>query len=331
MVDDSELLDQLAKALRAGPVEPPAARVHGVRRLVTRPRPQLRSIPGGPQSTPPGVPLPEPAPRWAWADRRVTMAFSGVAAVALLVIAGIAALQIVAGAPADHSIALLRAQDAAYRVQLAIDRKDAGQVAKADADLLRTAETVSGKDREEAQRITAPVHVQAVAFLRDHASPQVLSDVPGAVSSAGPPGPALSPDVSSPTPTTLPSLTVPGGAPTSLGPAVVPPVDGPTTTRGALPVRPSVKISRIDPRLDGDFDVNFTVAGFTPDASGAPGTYTVRFSYDGGADATTYAGKSPWVLPLVKAILHRQVCVEVRDATGAVVPGSGTCTNIINL
>jgi hypothetical protein len=126
-------------------------------------------------------------------------------------------------------------------------------------------------------------------------------------------------------------VTLPDVAPTSI-PVVVPPGDQePTTTVVGLPSVPSVKITGIDPRLDGDFDVNFTITGFTPDASGAPGTYTLRFSYDGGADATTYTGESPWNLPLVKAIAYRQVCADVVDAAGAVVENSGTCTNIINV
>jgi hypothetical protein len=156
--------------------------------------------------------------------------------------------------------------------------------------------------------------------------------VAGAISAIGAPGSAASPEVTeSPLPT-LPPVTLPAGVPTSVGPVIVPPVvDGPTTTLDTVPVTPTVKISGINPRLDGNFEVNFTVVGFTPDPSGAPGTYTVRFSYDHGAAATTYTGDSPWVLPLVKAIVHRQVCADVVDATGAVVPGSGTCTNIINL
>lgn len=339
MTDDTELLDQLEKALRPGPVEPPPARVQGIRALVNRHRPMLRAVPGGDERpsgwaapTPPH-PGAVPAPRWGWADRRLTMVFSGVAAAALLVIALVAALQTVPGSSPDRSNALLRAQNAAFKVRVALERKDPAQVAKADADLLRTATTVPGEDADEAQRIAVPVHVQAIAFLRDHASPQVLSDVPGAVPSGG--GPAVPaggpPDAALLPLPSIPGITVPAGVPTSVGPVAVPPVDAPTTTIGSGPVAPTVTITGIKPRLDGNFEVNFTVAGFAPDASGAPGTYAVRFSYDGGADATTYTGDSPWNLPLVKAILHRQVCADVVDANGDVVPGSGTCTNIINL
>jgi hypothetical protein len=92
-----------------------------------------------------------------------------------------------------------------------------------------------------------------------------------------------------------------------------------------------VKITGIIPRLDGTFEVNFEVSGFTPDASGAPGSYAVRFSYDSGAEYTVYGGDSPWSLPLLKAILHRQLCVDVVDETGAGLPDSGNCTNILNL
>lgn len=345
MAEDRELLDQLEKALRAGAVEPSHARVQAVRRLVARHRPSLRAVSSSynpssaagaanvpPPPRPPTATAP-PSPRWAWADRRLTMAFSGVAAAALLVLATVAALQSVPGSSANHSSALLRAQSAAYRVQVALDHKDPGQVAKADADLLRTAESVGGDERAEAQRIAVPVHVQAIAFLRDHASPEVLSDVPGARPAGASPNSAASSDVSVPSLTSLPTVTVPGVLPTSI-PVTLPRVIGaPTTTApvGPAAVVPSVKISGINPKLDGSFEVNFVVSGFTPDAGGAPGTFAVRFSYDNGAEPTTYAGDSPWSLPLLKAILHRQLCVEVVDATGAPLPGSGNCTNIINL
>jgi len=275
---------------------------------------------------------PLPAPRWAWADRRLSMVFSGVAATALLVIAIVAALQIVPGSSPARSEALLQAQNAAYRVQVALDSKDPAQVAKADAELLRSAETVPGPERDEALRIAVPVHIQAVAFLRDHASPEVLADVPGAVSSVGNEPTLVQPDASPPTPLdSLLAPTGPGGTPTSIGPIELPPLpDAPTTTAPGGSVTPSVTITGTRPRLDGNFEVQFSVSGFTPDASGAPGTYAIRFSYDGGADATTFTGDSPWSLPLVQAILHRQVCADVVDATGVVLPDSGNCTNIIN-
>ncbi|HEX8770723.1 MAG TPA: hypothetical protein VF711_08145, partial [Acidimicrobiales bacterium] len=260
MTEDPELLDRLAKALRPGAVEPPPARVHAVRRLVTRPHPVLRSISGGSESPGHGLAAPERRLRWGWADRRVTMACSAVAAVALLLIAGVAALQILPGSSApSRSSALLRAQNAAYRVQVAIDRRDPAQVAKADADLLRTAKEISDTDRREIQRIAVPVHVQAIAFLRDHASPDVLSDMPGAISAGEVPPPPV-PDVAVSAPVSVPPVTVPDGAPKLVEPAVTPPgVDGSATTLGA-PVTPSVTINRVEPRLDGDFDVIFTVA-----------------------------------------------------------------------
>ncbi|HUQ63608.1 MAG TPA: hypothetical protein VM121_07635 [Acidimicrobiales bacterium] len=341
MADDTELLEQLAKALRAGAVEPPPAHVQAVRRLVDHQRPVLRSVstnvghPGTvrPSSTVRHSYEPLPTPRWAWADRRLTMVFSGVAATALLAIAIVAALHIVPGSSPARSEALLHAQNAAYRVQVALDSKNPAEVAKADAELLRTAETVRGPERDEVQRIAVPLHVQAIAFLRDHASAEVLADVPGAVSSGGSEASSAPPDPNPPSPLdSLPTLIAPDGTVTPIGPIELPPVvEGPTTTAAGATVTPSVRITAIRPRLNGNFEVQFAVSGFTPDASGAPDTYTVRFSYDGGADATTYTGDSPWSLPLFEAILHRQVCAEVVDAAGAVVPDSGNCTNIINL
>jgi hypothetical protein len=268
------------------------------------------------------------------------MVFSGVAAAALLVVAAVVLLRGFPSSTGAQSERLLKTQSAAYRVQVALAHKDPAEVAKTDAEMLRSAAAVKGDEKDEAQRIAVPLHVQAIAFLRDHASPEVLSDVPGAIApgatgaaaGASPPTPEL------PSLPAIPGVSLPPGVPTTagrVGPVAVPPLPpSPTTTVGSTPpagaVSPSVTITGITPRLDGPFEVNFTVSGFTPDPSGAPGSYNLRFSYDGGQDPVTYSGPSPWTFPLVKAILHRQVCAEVVDSTGAPVPDTSSCTNIIN-
>ncbi len=92
---------------------------------------------------------------------------------------------------------------------------------------------------------------------------------------------------------------------------------------------PGVAILDVVARLDGTFAVDFAVSGFTPDASGAAGTHSVRFSFDDGQAPTTWDGRSPWSFPVTAGLTYRQVCARVADAAGVEDPATGGCHDIV--
>jgi hypothetical protein len=106
----------------------------------------------------------------------------------------------------------------------------------------------------------------------------------------------------------------------------------PTTQPEVVPTPPQaarrVEIGAVTADLEGNLLVEFTASGFTPDPSRAPGTYAVRFSFDDGQSPTVWGGSSPWVFPVGDGLVHRQVCAEVVDHTGAAEPSSRSCRAI---
>jgi len=131
----------------------------------------------------------------------------------------------------------------------------------------------------------------------------------------------------------VPTTRAPTGDPVSGAdtppPALAPTVPVPTTVAPGAPGAPGVAILGVVARLDGTFDVDFAVSGFTPDASGAQGTHSVRFSFDDGQSATTWDGPSPWTFPVAAGLTYRQVCAHVADAAGVEDLSTGGCRDIV--
>ncbi len=201
------------------------------------------------------------------------------------------------------------------RLRVALSSGNPLAVARADADLLREAKTIAGPEQDGA----VAAHVEAIQFLRAH---------PSAAAAAALPRPATVPPARDPAP---PSTTIAPGrdpvpGPETLPPGVSPLVPVPTTLADGPP---SVAIVDVVARLDGTFHVDFTVSGFAPDASGAPGTRSLRFSFDDGQSPTTWDGPSPWSFPLGAGVTYRRVCVHVADSAGVEDLSTGGCHNIV--
>jgi len=200
------------------------------------------------------------------------------------------------------------------RLRVALSSGNATDVARADANLLREARTIAGPEQSDA----VAAHVEAIQFLRDHPSAAAAAELP-------PPSTAAPTNPAPPSTTIAPGRDL-GPSPGTAPPDVGSPVPVPTTLSEGPP---NVAIVAVAARLDGTFDVDFTVSGFTPDASGAPGTHSVRFSFDGGQAPTRWGGPSPWSFPLSAGLTYRQVCAHVADAAGVEDPSTGGCHDII--
>jgi hypothetical protein len=205
-------------------------------------------------------------------------------------------------------------REAVARLRVALLTHDPVTVARADADLLRTAGMLPDADRHLVHDEAVRAHLDAIQFLRDHPSPDA------AVPPAPEPGATVSPSttVSPPAASTTVAVTAPP----------------PTTTAGTEPTTVAaatrtVTINRVTPNLEGTFAVDFSADGFTPDASGDPGTFAVRFSFDDGQAPTVWGGPSPWTFPDDAAIRFHRVCARVVDASGVEDPASGACRDIL--
>jgi len=202
------------------------------------------------------------------------------------------------------------------RLRVALSSGNALAVARADANLLREAKTIADPEQNDA----VAAHVEAIQFLRAHPSAAAAAELPTPSSTVPP-----SKDPAPPSTTIAPGRDPVPSSDTPL-PDVAPPVPVPTTP---APGPPRVAIVAVVARLDGTFDVDFTVSGFTPDASGAPGTHSVRFSFDDGRSPTTWVGPSPWSFPLGNGVAYRQVCVHVADSAGVEDLSTGGCHDIV--
>ncbi len=316
MADDERLLELLAEALRPTLVEPPAERVAAVRRLAEAQSPPVLTppVPTLPVPTPPAPSPPVLTPP-AWHRRRSWLvAGAGVAAAVMIV--AVLALSALVGSDDGRTPATAKGTraDPVSRLRVALLTQDPVAVAQADAELLREAGTLSNYRQDSA----VAAHVAAVQFLRDHPSADVLPDVspPDDEASAGEPPPDATGDLSA---GSAPGQDPPPG---EAGPVEAQPPTAPADSR-------SVAIGNVVPRLDGTFQVEFTVAGFTPDASGQPGTYAVRFSFDQDQSPSVWGGPSPWSFPLSAGLLYREVCAHVVDAAGAIDPSTGGCRTIV--
>jgi hypothetical protein len=200
-------------------------------------------------------------------------------------------------------------------LRVALVSKDVVAVARADANLLREAKSIAPPQRDDA----VAAHVEAIQFLRDHPSADAAAEL------AAPP-PAAPTSEASAAPTTVVPAPHPGPTGHTPPPTVTPSPPEPTTVAD---VAPDVTIDAVVASLDGTFQVDFTVAGFTPDASGAPGTHSVRFSFDDGQAPTSWDGPSPWSFPVSAGLTYRQVCAHVADASGVEDPSTGGCHDIV--
>jgi hypothetical protein len=326
MADDERLLELLGRALDPGEVQPPADRVAALRIQAAARREQESPTsadgpaPSAPPPPPAPVPLhrPTPAPT-ALRSHRAGWLGAGIAvAAAAVVVALVAAPALLGGRGDETTVASGPAsttRDAVTRLRAALVSRDPVSVARADADLVRIARQLPPEERAGVEAMAVQARVEAIQFLREHRTPDVLAAVP--------PGPGTEP--LPPTPEDVPGpTTVPGGepaVPTTIG---TPPV--PTTV--VVPDR-SVAITSVTPTIDGTFAVHFTVSGFTPDASRRPGSHAVRFSFDDGQKPRVWDGPSPWTFATETAIRFHQVCAVVVDARGTEEPGSGTCVPIL--
>ena len=298
MVDDERLLTLLGGALAPEQASPPAGRIAALRRLAES-RSPAASV------TPTLVPASLPA---SAGRRRAAWWASGVAAVAALLVAVLVLPGVVEGGRAPSTSS--RRTDAVARVRAALVCRDPIEVVRADADLMRQARELSGEDQERA----VAAHVAAVQFLRDHDAPP--SDE--ATEQAPPED----------TDTGTDTAAAPGEAPEP-APAEGDPVPAEAEAAPPAPSPRSVTIRGVIPLLDGTFQVDYAVAGFTPDSSGLPCTWSVRFTFDDGQSPTIWAGPSPWSFPVGAALIYRQVCAHVVDAAGIEEPASGECKPIL--
>ena len=241
-------------------------------------------------------------------------------AAAAIVVALLAAPGLLRGGGDETSVASGPAsttRDAVTRLRAALVSRDPLGVAQADAELVRLVRQLPPEERAAVEAAAVQAHVEAIQFLREHPTPEVLAAVP--------PGPG--PDPAAPSvvvPTVLAPTTVPASDPPVPTTIEAPSVS--TTTAG--PDR-SVTITEVTPTIDGPVAVHFTVSGYTPDPGRRPGSYAVRFSFDDGQEPKVWDGPSPWRFPTDKAIRFRQVCAVVVDARGVEEPGSGTCRPIL--
>jgi hypothetical protein len=327
MADDERLLELLARALDPGDAEPPADRVAALRIQAAarrQPEPVAPAPPAGPAATappPPPAPIPlrppAPAPVPTSLRRRAGWIGAGLAvAAAAVVVALVAGPALLRGRGDETSVASGPAsttRDAVTRLRAALVSRDPVSVARADAELVRLARQLPPEERAAVEAVAVQAHVEAIQFLREHRTPDVLAAVP--------PGSEQLPPTTgdAPVPTT-----VPGGEPAVPTTTGTPPV--PTTV--VVPDL-SVTISSVTPTIDGTFAVHFTVSGFTPDASRRPGSHAVRFFFDDGQKPQVWDGPSPWTFATETAIRFHQVCAVVVDARGSEEPGSGTCVPIL--
>ena len=329
MADDERLLELLSRALDPGDVQPPPDRIAALRIQAAARRQEQepvvpaeagRPVASSPAPPPPPIPLhrPAPAPVPAVRSHRAGWVAAGLAmAAAFIVVALIAGPAVLRSRDDTTSVASGPAsstRDAVTRLRAALVSRDPLSVARADADLVRLARQLPPEERAAVEGLAVQAHVEAIQFLRDHPTPDVLAAVPAEPSSP----PTVAGPVA-PVPTTAPTATPP--VPTTVDPPAVP-----TTV---VVADPAVAITSVTPALDGTFAVHFTVSGFTPDASGAPGSHAVRFSFDDGEDPQLWDGPSPWTFPTETAIRHHQVCAVVVDAGGVVEPDSGACAPIL--
>lgn len=321
MADDEYLLRLLERALASEPVDPPDDRVASVRALASPGRHLVAVGPTSPTSAAP-VPGPPAPPGDLRRQHRVGWLAAAVTVAAAALVVGLIALPGLLGDGARHRTSSVAAtRSAAARLRIALASQDPVAVAKADRELIRQAQAQGpgAGDREVPGAVAA--HSDALAFLRDHPDPAALSEIgpPAAAGSLTTPAPVVPPAGASPSTITVPS-SVESAVPTSVADTVPVPVDGRART---------VTILGVTARLDGTFAVDFTTAGFTPDGSAKPGTFSVRFSFDDGQAPTTWAGASPWTFPQNQAITYHQVCARVIDAAGVEDPSSGGCHSIL--
>lgn len=318
MADDDRLLHLLEQALAQAPVDPPEEGVAAVRRRA------------GGGSPPAGGPRPAPVPvgdrsglerasgrRW----HRAGWAAAGVSvAAAVLVVAFLVAPTLMARAH-SHDSTSAATRIAAARLRVALASEDPVAVARADRELVHQARQEPKSLPDDAAAVA--VHSEALAFLRDHPTPDALSAV-----ASPPPTTAGNGAKAVPTTTATPGVTPTVSVPVSTdlgGPS--PAVTSPSST--LAPAGRTVSILAVRPVLDGTFRVDFSVAGFTPDLSGRPGTWSIRFSFDSGQGPTLWAGGSPWTFPQADGIRYHRVCAHVADANGVEDPGSGGCRDIL--
>lgn len=319
MADDQRLLELLGDALIGRPAEPSPVRVAAVRRLAaargaqpTVVPPQaacgIVDIPTQPpkQRVPPTIPPRRPL--WGWLA-------SGVAVVAAVLVIAFLTVPASRGGRggSGHSWAA-GPEGPVGRLRGALRSQNAVAVAVADTDLLRQAGTLDDSERTGA----VAAHVAAVQFLRDHPSPDALAQVAS-------PAPGASREEPTPAPRTDTSV------PAQVQDTIAPAGEASTAPRVPTTVGPgarSVTILDVVALLDGTFQLDFSVAGFVPDASGLPGTHAVRFSFDGGESPTTWAGPSPWSFPVSAGVAFHQVCAHVVDAAGVEDVAGGGCHDI---
>lgn len=329
MTDDERLLALLNDVLSPEPVQPPPGRVTALRRVVervegagdgqpARPPVSARPVSGRPVSGRPVTAGPRGDRGRSWGRRAGWVAAGASVAAAALAIALIAVPSLVSSGRSgsgDTASPQARMPQAVQLLRVALVSKDVVAVARADANLLREAKSIAPPQRDDA----VAAHVEAIQFLRDHPSADAAAEL------AAPP-PAAPTSEASPSPTTVVPAPDPGLTGDTPPPTVAPSPPEPTTVAD---VPPDVTIDAVVASLDGTFQVDFTVAGFTPDASGAPGTHSVRFSFDDGQAPTTWDGPSPWSFPVSAGLTYRQVCAHVVDAAGVEDPSTGGCHDIV--
>ncbi|MGI9022527.1 MAG: hypothetical protein ACR2HV_04725 [Acidimicrobiales bacterium] len=294
MADDDRLLDLLGRALAAPPAEPSPEGVARVRRLADG-------------ATPARSPAPVRPP--AWHLRRSWQAgIAGIAAALVLALLALPGLVRSCDGSGDTRTAAPGTSAAVSRLRVALQSEDPVAVARADADLLLESRNQGRSEQETA----VAAHIAAVQFLRDHPSPDVLAEV-APPETAAPGDPAV---------VVTPSDPAPDGAGEEAG------TTDPVPT-AVVPGHRSVTILGIVPLLDGTFQVAYAVSGFTPDASGLPDTYSVRFSFDDGQSPVAWGGPSPWSFPVAAGLAYQRLCAHVADAAGVVDPASGGCRDIL--
>ena len=291
MVDDDRLLDALGRAL-VPPEEPPPGRLNAFLRSIGRERLPSRVAP----------------PRLGW----LAAGASVVAAMAVVLVLALPAVLSPQGSSPANVAASTR--EAVARLRTALAGGDPIAVAEADANLLRVAGRLPVREAEQVRSEAVAAHTEAIVFLRDNPAPPGSDPRPreGETHVAAPAAPR-------PTTARVDAPTAVAASPPTTQPEVVP--TPPQATR-------RVEIGAVTADLDGNLRIQFTASGFTPDPSRAPGTYAVRFSFDDGLSPTVWGGSSPWVFPVGDGLLHRQVCAEVVDHTGAAEPSSRSCRPI---
>ncbi|MDQ4133062.1 MAG: hypothetical protein M3179_07620 [Actinomycetota bacterium] len=324
---DGDLIDDVARALRPGAIEPPAHRVEGLRRMIGTP---AASTDDAESKPPEGVVDLHAArarkPQPAKLSRMVSGLF---AAAAVAIVVAMVAVNQLPGALRDvaHTVGLpvaspeqAQAERDVDRLELALARRNADEVAQADAAMLRSTSKLSGDELRKLRDRAVRLHVEAIAFLRDNPTPNALSGLPSPDAPA--PGTAVGPDQAAPAPPG-PAGPAPAGPPEPSAGSTRQPSTVATTVP---PQAPTVRIVAVSPRLNASFQVDFEVSGFTL-GPGQP--YTVHFYFDDGQEIASYSGPSPWTFPVLNAVKYRTVCAQVADAAGVRDPKSGDCKPIL--